>query len=93
MADTLCTKCRNPECEYAGRKVWVMICTHEYVAPPMTHFDQIKAMTAEELAEWISSGECPSHHGGHIDRESVYCSDLECKDCWLEWLKEEVKDE
>ena len=57
---------------------------------PMTHFDQIKAMTAEELAEWISSGECPSHHGGHIDRETVYCSDLECKDCWLDWLRQEA---
>lgn len=76
MADTLCTKCRNPECEYAGRKVWVMICAHEYVAPPMTHGDKLRAMTDEELAEWLDN---------NTYRFPIY------KD-WLDWLKQEVKD-
>lgn len=57
MADTLCTKCRNPECEYAGRKVWVMICAHEYMAPPMTNADRIRAMTDEELADALFYGQ------------------------------------
>lgn len=91
MADTLCTKCRNQECEYAGRKVWVMICAHEYVAPPMTHGDQLRANSDEELAQWIMSidpAACPFR-----DDHGDDCHFTHCKDCWQEWLKEEVKDE
>lgn len=44
---------------------------------PMTHFDQIKAMTDEELAEWLDN---------NTYRFPIY------KD-WLEWLKQEARDE
>ena len=76
MADTLCTKCRNSECEYAGRKVWVMICAHEYMAPPMTNADRIRAMTDEELAEWLDN---------NTYQFPIY------KD-WLDWLRQEDTD-
>lgn len=87
MADTLCTKCRNPECEYAGRKVWVMICAHEYVAPPMTHGGQLRAKNDEELARWISdrSFDCPPG----FSPAPLGCDDV-CVECWLDWLKQEA---
>lgn len=87
MADTLCTKCRNPECEYAGRKVWVMICAHEYVAPPMTHGDQLRAKNDEELARWIAdrSFDCPPG----FSPAPLGCDDV-CVECWLDWLKQEA---
>ena len=89
MADTLCTKCRNPECEYAGRKVWVMICAHEYVAPPMTHGDQLRAKNDEELARWIAdrSFDCPPG----FSPAPLGCDDV-CAECWLYWLKQEAED-
>lgn len=89
MADTLCTKCRNQECEYAGRKVWVMICAHEYVAPPMTHGDQLRAKNDEELAHWIAdrSFDCPPG----FSPAPLGCDDV-CAECWLYWLKQEVED-
>lgn len=89
MADTLCTKCRNPECEYAGRKAWVMICAHEYVAPPMTRGDQFRAKNDEELARWIAdrSFDCPPG----FSPAPLGCDDV-CVECWLEWLRQEVKD-
>ena len=85
MADTLCTKCRNPECEYAGRKVWVMICAHEYVAPPMTHGDQLRAKNDEELA-WAYAYRLASCYG-------CEASTIEdCVKCTLDWLRQEVKE-
>lgn len=89
MAETLCTKCRNPECEYAGRKVWVMICAHEYVAPPMTHGDKLRAKNDAELAQWIAGiyPDCPPG----FSPAPLGCDDV-CAECWLEWLRQEVKD-
>lgn len=85
MADTLCTKCRNPECEYAGRKVWVMICAHEYVAPPMTRGDKLRANSDEELA-WAYAYRLASCYG-------CEASTIEdCVKCTLEWLRQEEND-
>lgn len=107
MADTLCTKCRNPECEYAGRKVWVMICAHEYVAPPMTRGDQMRAMTDEELAEFMASQVVAmadaifgiaervlmEKRGYKISFTDNFTPDLvEIKREYLEMLKQEVQD-
>ena len=59
---------------------------------PQTNADRIRAMGVEELAEWRSQKfyvpncaymECPEHDGK---------DDFSCTDCWLAWLKEEVKD-
>ena len=54
-----------------------------------TAADRIRAMTDEELAEWLSDMHdtvtCPN--GGAID-----CNPS-CKRCWLNWLKEEAEDE
>lgn len=92
MRDTLCTKCRNPECEYAGRKVWVMICAHEYMAPPQTNADRIRAMSDEDLATWVETIAgchlCPmldeQCSGGEVN------SRANCKHHWLEWLRQEA---
>ena len=56
--------------------------------PYKSNADRIRAMTDEELAEWIASQpiECD-------------CSALKCKGCgddcyaaWLDWLKQEVEE-
>ena len=55
---------------------------------PVTNADRIRAMSDEELAEWLSDMHdavtCPNN--GAID-----CNPS-CKRCWLDWLKQEVKD-
>ena len=51
---------------------------------PITHFDEIKAMSVEELAEWRSNGQCPpDHYHGDYD-----CLNRSCKGCWLDWLRQ-----
>jgi hypothetical protein len=51
---------------------------------PMTHFDEIKAMGAEEMAARLAkhnerSAVCPNF-GAHDCQAS-------CRKCWLDWLK------
>lgn len=59
-----------------------------YRPPIATNVDRIRAMTDEELAEWLSDMHdavtCPN--GGAID-----CNPS-CKRCWLNWLKQEVEE-
>ena len=56
---------------------------HDYTA--MTNADRVRAMTDEELAEFCIkyTFNCPS----------VDCPDDDCKGCWFEWLRQEVKDD
>ena len=48
---------------------------------PMTHADQLRSMTDEELAGWILRQVCCPD-----DRDGCRSS---CTECWLEWLREE----
>lgn len=49
---------------------------------PQTNADRIRSMTDEELAEWIYTDGCC---------QEGKCSNVGCKECWLEWLKQESK--
>ncbi|MBO4854071.1 MAG: hypothetical protein J5482_02850 [Oscillospiraceae bacterium] len=52
----------------------------------MTNGDKIRAMTDEELAQWlIDCTACTIERFCAIHRE--------CDACWLDWLKQEVQDE
>ena len=50
-----------------------------------TNADRIRAMTDEELAEWVSSRKetCPPIKEWKCSRES-------CHECWLAWLKQDA---
>ena len=50
--------------------------------------DRIRYMTDEELAEWIA------YRQGCFERQDKRCSKYgTCRDCWLEWLREEATDD
>lgn len=52
-----------------------------------TFADDLRAMSDEELAEWIMSTEpaaCPFR-----DDHGDDCRFSHCKDCWLDWLRQE----
>lgn len=102
---TLCEQCCNAECEYAGRKVWVMICAHEYVAPPKTIGDDIRGKNDEELAEFLAARETAlvdfilrqvgqtlkEKRGIEIDFGTHFYPELPAlKAEYLEWLKTKV---
>lgn len=76
---------------YKGRtlKEWA-----DSISEPKTNADRIRAMTVEEWARLLARGchatrECPTicdsiHTYGQVVKS--------CEDCWLDWLKDEVKE-
>ena len=73
-----CKVCANADNEYC------FACDNGNQFKPMTNADRIRAMTDDELAEWLrhycltQSWECPKAPGRN------------CKQHWLEWLKQEA---
>lgn len=58
----------------------------DFEKKPQTNADRIRAMTDEELAEFIEHSPYPPN---------ATCSEEGCKfdtcvDCWLDWLKQEA---
>lgn len=51
--------------------------------PPKSNADKIRAMTDEELAEFLAEYRC-AHKAPH-------CREANCEKCWLDWLKQEVE--
>lgn len=56
---------------------------------PQTNADRIRAMTDEELAEWIEQLESPKCP---CDDWFYRCEKWNCNGCWLNWLKQEAKE-
>ena len=67
-------------------------CSYE-VAPPMTNADRIRAMSDEELAEWLSPiADCVRCYtwgkDNPFDMRPCYTGEKRCKQLWLDWLQE-----
>lgn len=56
----------------------------------MTNADCIRAYTDEQIAEMLSHFNCPASEHGCSD---CYTFKGDCKQCWLDWLKQEVSDD
>ena len=60
------------------------------VGTDMTNADRIRAMTDEELAEWLAKitdcGECK------VSTSRCMVSEKSCACAWLDWLKQEVSE-
>ena len=62
---------------------------------PTTNADRIRAMTDEELAEWLDN--MVLNCGGNNVPCSAFCptnieGSADCRTAWLDWLKQEVDD-
>jgi hypothetical protein len=57
-----------------------------------THFDEIKAMSVEELARWIShiTG-CPLNNFLEYSPIGKCVKKCKAKDCWIAWLKSQAE--
>ena len=84
-----CKICEHPYCQYAGeQRGFVINCTNYMPRQkPQTNADRIRAMSDEELAEFRAGGHCPP------SRRFPNCATIEpCSKCWLEYLRQPVKD-
>jgi hypothetical protein len=61
-----------------------------YTPPVKTHYDQVKAMSLEEMSELFADNDC-----GYC-RIHDFCfakgCQINCEDVWLDWLKQEVEE-
>ena len=76
-----CESCENENCTGKGLKPTVYKC--DGYKHKQTNADRIRAMTDEDLAMLLQPG-CP-------DRVCRDNPPHDCYNCWLDWLKQEVK--
>lgn len=83
------------KCRYEGNGVWEGRCTATKEVEPcpgydkcksykpcyMTNADRIRAMTDEELADFMNCDGCPPKNEGCNEGQN-------CSLCWLNWLKQ-----
>lgn len=95
MAETICkscefvTLCRAGRDSLNGSKVKILGCSRYEKKPIKTNADRIRVMTDEELAHWIVEMKitgCPEDQFS-----TMWCVDMSCVDCWLDWLKKECE--
>ena len=82
-----CRTCKT-DCVRADGNYGYTFCD-KYTHPPMTNADRIRAMSDEEMAEFISSiPMCV----GKVD-EDLNCEIDVCKECFLKWLQQPAEEE
>ena len=59
---------------------------------PMTNADRIRAMSDEELAEFISEQRMSFRCMLSKD-DGCIIPDMSCKECWLSWLKSPLEED
>ena len=74
-----------------GKITFVPVVVNTKLTKP-SNADRIRTMTNEELAELMEDkGDCPPIECPH-DSEGAKVTRLDCKACWLDWLKQEASE-
>ena len=81
----ICDSCEKYPCSADETKLMLSCPAYSPKPKPMTNADRIRAMTDEELAEYMSIYCCS--HKTHDPRCQQF---KDCGLCWLDWLKEEI---
>lgn len=92
-----CVECANKS-DCADSQAQIIACMSNGYPDykPQINADRIRAMSDEELAEWIdefwSAAWCPDEPP--VDPETKQCllHDGDCRLCILDWLRQEVSD-
>lgn len=84
-SDEKCNKCKAKRlCSELEDMGYLRTCKTQ---KPLINADRIRAMSDEELAEWICDrAGCPKTFSGLPDCIS------NCRQCWHDWLKQEAKE-
>ena len=90
-----CDSCKHKELEHKFDKWPCMDCCDGDRRDPVRNADRIRAMTDEELAEYLAPCACPpirfnKNTGDIVCPVNKEPCESDCKSCWLDWLKEEA---
>ena len=93
----ICKKCGGIAGWDSYFQSWICTRCGNEEPKPITNADRIRAMTDEELADWLNNDVeywgkwC--HDDAPVDQETLDClrNGGECRLCILDWLKEEAK--
>lgn len=80
-------KCTN--CGHYFHEEDFPMCVLDSVPKPKTNGDRIRAMTDEELADWLGVY-CNGQTVQEVGKPCISGMGS-CKECWLDWLKQEVQ--
>lgn len=83
----ICDSCEKYPCTADEKKLMLSCPAYSPKQKPLTNYDRIRAMTDEELAEWIAEYTdclCGIHKPGCSKTKGT------CVATWLDWLKQEV---
>lgn len=94
----ICDTCEKYPCDMDGTKLWHRCFAYSPKPKPTTNADRIRAMTDEELADYLAPCACPpirfnKNTGDIVCPVNKEPCESDCKHCWLDWLKEEAKDD
>ena len=94
MNNSICNECffRN-ECKMREPTAEVASCYCYKHDTRITNADRIRAMSDEELSDFLSRSGKYFCHGIGYDPHSERCDyGYECEECWIDWLKQEATD-
>lgn len=87
-------KCTGMKCPMQAGKVDPATCkaadTCKWTTKPMTNADEIRAMNDEQLAELFTDTFDDENIFYCPVRQQHRCLSMDCKVCFLDWLKQEV---
>jgi len=82
------TACRYPSnAIVVESKVIRGMMVNPQIEKTQTNADRIRAMTDEELCEWIETHSCPDGACETLLNDGF----VDCHSCWLDWLKSPVE--
>lgn len=82
----ICKKCGGISGWDPYFQSWICTRCGDMIEKRFTNSDKIRAMTDEELAEWIT--EIADHGWGKCPPECRYCGrERKCESAWLDWLR------
>lgn len=88
-----CAKCHNTKCTLSDKAFDMAACTGY---KPLTHYDEIRSMNVEQLAEWIEDNSCNAmwcDPSAPVEPDTGMCAIYDCKKCIVKWLNLEVKND
>lgn len=94
----LCDSCGKYPCDDTETKLMKYCPVYSPKPKPQTNGDRIRAMTDEELAEWLSDALHENSVTGGLCPQTIefarvcYSADCNNKNCIAAWLKTEVDD-